>query len=158
MRRAISILSMYLLVLATTPGTSFATSGAHFFSATSSVNTTNPEFAFGALVVDFDEAGLGNISGEVAYSLTVTNATITSVLVSPANVSIPTGGLQNFTATGVFSDSTTQNITILVSWSSDKTVIATVGNAPNSGFATGVSAGTANISATFTFAVVPGVR
>src|SRR5207248_720422 len=91
-------------------------------------------------------------SATATTSLTVTNATITSVLVSPANVSIPTGGLQNFTATGVFSDSTTQNITILVSWSSDKTVIATVGNAPNSGFATGVSAGTANISATFTFA------
>jgi hypothetical protein len=42
-----------------------ATNGAHFFSATSSVATT------GALVVDFDEAGLGNISGEVAYSLSV---------------------------------------------------------------------------------------
>jgi len=70
-----SILMVCLLLLATTP--SFATSGAHFFSATSSVNTTNPEFAFGALVVDFDEAGLGSISGEVAYSLIVTNATAT---------------------------------------------------------------------------------
>lgn len=67
MRRAISILSMYLLVLATTPGTSFATSGAHFFSATSSVATTGTNI--GALVVNFDEAGLGNISGEVAYTL-----------------------------------------------------------------------------------------
>ncbi len=76
MRRAASVLSIFLLVLATTPMTA-ATSGAHFFSATSSVNTTNPEFAIGALVVDFDEAGLGNISGEVAYSLTVTNATAT---------------------------------------------------------------------------------
>ena len=76
MRHAISILTIYLLVLATTPGMA-GTSGAHFFSASSSVNTTNPEFAFGALVVDFDEAGLGNISGQVAYSLTVTNATAT---------------------------------------------------------------------------------
>ena len=75
MQRAMSILMVCLLLLATTP--SFATSGAHFFSATSSVNTTNPEFAFGALVVDFDEAGLGSISGEVAYSLIVTNATAT---------------------------------------------------------------------------------
>jgi len=58
---------MYLLVLATTPGTSFATSGAHFFSATSSVATTGTNI--GALVVNFDEAGLGNISGEVAYTL-----------------------------------------------------------------------------------------
>jgi hypothetical protein len=68
MKRIMSILSIYLLVLVTTP--SFAqTNGAHFFSATSSVNNA------GALVVNFDEAGLGNISGQVAYTLTVTDAT-----------------------------------------------------------------------------------
>jgi hypothetical protein len=67
MKRIMSILSIYLLVLVTTP--SFArTNGAHFFSASSSVNSA------GALVVSFDEAGLGNISGQVAYTLTVVNA------------------------------------------------------------------------------------
>jgi len=68
MKRIMSILSIYLLVLVTTP--SFAgTNGAHFFSASSSVNSA------GALVVNFDEAGLGNISGQVAYNLHVENAT-----------------------------------------------------------------------------------
>jgi hypothetical protein len=64
-----SILMVCLLVLATTPG--FATSGAHFFSATGSVNNA------GALVVNFDEAGLGNFSGTVDYTLAVTEATAT---------------------------------------------------------------------------------
>jgi hypothetical protein len=40
----------------------FATEGAHFMSATGSVNDT------GALVVTFDEAGLGN--GDINYTLT----------------------------------------------------------------------------------------
>jgi hypothetical protein len=69
MKRLVSILSVYLLVLATTPVMA-GTSGAHFFSATSSVSSTT-----GALVVDFDEAGLGNIAGEVAYNLHVSSAT-----------------------------------------------------------------------------------
>ena len=67
MQRAMSIFMVCLLVLATTPG--FATNGAHFFSATGSVND------FGSLVVNFDEAGLGNFSGTVDYVRTVTDAT-----------------------------------------------------------------------------------
>jgi len=62
-----SIFMVCLLVLATTPG--FATNGAHFFSATGSVND------FGSLVVNFDEAGLGNFSGTVDYLLSVSEAT-----------------------------------------------------------------------------------
>src|SRR5437879_2271866 len=63
MQRAISILTIGLLIFATT--SSYATGGAHFFSAGASVNSA------GALHVTFDEAGLGNISssGSVAYSL-----------------------------------------------------------------------------------------
>jgi hypothetical protein len=103
MRRAISILSIYLLVLATTPLTA-ATSGAHFFSATSSVNTTSPDF--GALVVDFDEAGLGNISGEVAYSLKVTDATATYACINGGGNHPKAANKETFsgplTATGSF--------------------------------------------------------
>ena len=60
MRRAVSILSICLLIFATTPG--FATSGAHFMSSSASVNGS------GALVVSWDEAGLGN--GNINYTLT----------------------------------------------------------------------------------------
>jgi hypothetical protein len=67
MRRAISILSIYLLVLATTPGMA-STSGAHFMSSSASVNSD------GSLTVSWDEAGLGN--GNVTYTLSA-NATAT---------------------------------------------------------------------------------
>jgi hypothetical protein len=108
MKRAISILTIYLLVLATTPGIA-GTSGAHFFSATGSVETTpGAEFPLGALVVQFDEAGLGNISGEVAYSLsaqaTATYACINGGSNHPkasnkATVNGPVTGAGEFTPT-----------------------------------------------------------
>ena len=47
----------------------WATQGAHFFSATSSIDSS------GALVVSFDEAGLGQAT--VNYTLNVTTATAT---------------------------------------------------------------------------------
>jgi hypothetical protein len=53
MRRLIGILSVCLLLFATTP--SFATSGAHFFNDTSaSVDTST-----GGLLINIDEAGVG---------------------------------------------------------------------------------------------------
>jgi hypothetical protein len=61
MQRLVSILSVYLLVLATTPVIG-STSGAHFMSSSATVNGS------GALVVSWDEAGLGNEN--VTYSLT----------------------------------------------------------------------------------------
>jgi hypothetical protein len=66
MKRAISVLSMYLLVLATTP--SFAgkgsTSGAHFFSDTSAT----VDLSSGGLVIHIDEGGLGQ--AETDYTVT----------------------------------------------------------------------------------------
>ena len=86
-------------------------------------------------------------------SLNVSNATITSVLITPTAVTIPTGGSQRFTATGVFSDSTNQDISTVVAWSSSDTTVATVSNtSTNPGFAVGVTAGTANINASFSYA------
>jgi trimeric autotransporter adhesin len=92
-------------------------------------------------------AALGSVQGSTP--LTVSNATIASVLVSPANPSIATGTQQHFTATGVFSDSTNQDITGSVTWSSDNTGVATINNLAT---ATGISAGNATIKATFSFA------
>src|SRR5262249_59145559 len=52
---------------------------------------------------------------------------------------------QQFTATGKYSDGSTQNITSQVTWASSNTTAATI-NA--SGLATGVAAGSTTISAT----------
>ncbi len=74
-----------------------------------------------------------------------TAATLQSIAVTPANPTIPAGATQQFTATGTYSDSSTQNLTSQVTWASTSAAVATI-NA--TGLATGVSAGTTTISAT----------
>lgn len=90
-------------------------------------------------------------SGSIAGStnLTVTQAALLSIAVTPAIPSIPAGTTQQFTATGTFTDGSTQNLTTGVQWTSDTTSVATISNAANNqGLATGISAGTASITAT----------
>jgi Domain of unknown function (DUF4082)/Bacterial Ig-like domain (group 2)/Putative Ig domain len=70
--------------------------------------------------------------------------TLTSIAVTPINPTVPTGATQQFTATGTYSDNSTQNITSQVSWNSSNTAVATI-NA--NGLATGTSAGSTTISA-----------
>lgn len=86
-------------------------------------------------------------SGVVSASatLTVTAATLVSITVLPANPSVALGTPQQFSATGTFSDNTTQNLTTSVTWSSSATSVATISNA---GRATPVAAGTTTITAT----------
>jgi len=93
-------------------------------------------------------ATLGGVSNST--TLTVTGgATLVSVKVLPANASIVLGTPQQFSATGTFSDNTTQDLTASATWSSSATSVATISNAAGSnGRATPVSAGTTAITAT----------
>jgi len=86
-------------------------------------------------------------SGSVVGSamLTVTAATLQSIAVTPANPSISKGATQQFTATGTYSDSSTQNLTASVTWASATPGVATI---TAGGLATGAGAGTSTISAT----------
>jgi hypothetical protein len=77
-------------------------------------------------------------------SITVTPAVLTALAVNTVNASIPLGLSAQFTATGTFSDSTTEDLTASVAWSSSNPAVATV----NAGLAASVSVGSANISAT----------
>lgn len=96
-------------------------------------------------------ATLGSLSPSVP--VVVTNATIVSIAITPVGASVPTGGRGGMAAVGTFSDSSTQNLSSYASWSSDNTAVATVGTGPsNYGVVVGVSAGTANISASFSYA------
>jgi hypothetical protein len=91
-------------------------------------------------------AALGGASGNT--TLTVTAAALVSISVTPAMASATKGGIQQFTATGVYSDQSTKDITTSVNWSSSNTAVATVSNAAGSqGLATAGDAGTATISA-----------
>ena len=82
-------------------------------------------------------------------TLTVTAATLVSVAVTPTNPSIAKGLTKQFTATGTYTDSTTQDLTTTVTWSSGTPAKATISNANGSqGLATSVAAGQSVITAT----------
>ncbi|MBI5048403.1 MAG: DUF1566 domain-containing protein [Deltaproteobacteria bacterium] len=74
-----------------------------------------------------------------------TTATLASIAVTPANPSVTLGTTGQFTATGTYSDSSTQNITSSVTWSSSDTSKAIISV---SGSATTVSVGSTTITAT----------
>ena len=96
-------------------------------------------------------ATLGSVSASVPFN--VTNATIKSITVTPVNQTIPIGWHQQFTATGIFSDSSTQDISTSVQWSSANSSVAAFGTSGSStGVVKGLVPGTANISASFSFA------
>ena len=72
--------------------------------------------------------------------------TLMSITVTPVDSSILTGALQQFTATGIYSDGSTQNLSSQVTWTSSTTAVATINN--TSGLAMGISTGLTTISAT----------
>ena len=80
-------------------------------------------------------------------TLTVTAATLVSIAVTPANPSVPRGLTQQFTATGTFTDGSTQDLTSSVSWSSSDATVASIANAGAPGLATALSSGTTTIRA-----------
>ncbi len=91
-------------------------------------------------------ATLMGITGST--TLEVTAATLVSIEVTPANPVLPLPAKQQFTATGIFSDSTTSDLTTAVTWeSSNAGVVAVSNDAGSKGLATTVAAGTATITA-----------
>lgn len=98
-------------------------------------------------------ATLGSSTATVPFN--VSAATVVSVTLAPASITLPIGAQKLFAATGTFSDGSTQVVTDTCGWSSDDTSVATVGNTSgNIGLASSVGAGTANISANFVYAGV----
>ena len=90
-------------------------------------------------------AELGSISGTT--TLTVTPATLVSIVVTPLNANVPEGLTRQFTATGTYSDDTTEDITTSVTWASSAVNVATINLA--TGLATAVSnSGSSTIRAT----------
>jgi 6-phosphogluconolactonase (cycloisomerase 2 family)/urocanate hydratase len=92
-------------------------------------------------------AALGNVSA--TQTLNVTPATLVSIGVTPTNTSAPVGLRTQFTATGVYSDGTTKDLTSQMIWSSANTQVAPVSNAAGyTGLATALGTGTTTVSAT----------
>ncbi|MFO0600509.1 MAG: Ig-like domain-containing protein [Myxococcaceae bacterium] len=78
--------------------------------------------------------------------LTITAATLSSIDVRPASTSLALGTTQAFTATGRFSDASSQNLSSMVTWgSSDATKLSV----DSTGRATTLQLGTADVTAAF---------
>lgn len=91
----------------------------------------------------------GIISGSA--ELTVTTASLTSISVTPLNPVVVIGFTRQFSATGLYSDGSTADLTTVANWTSDTVAVASMNasQTPASGVATGLSAGTSLISAGF---------
>ncbi len=76
--------------------------------------------------------------------LTVTAPVLTSISVTPANPSVLAGNSQQFTATGNYSNGSTQDLTGSVAWSSSNTSVATISS---SGLGAALSNGPTTIAA-----------
>jgi hypothetical protein len=74
-------------------------------------------------------ASFTGITSNVA-TLTVTQPQLISITVFPASadISIQSSTTKQFTATGTFTDGSTQNLTTLVAWNSSDTGVATISN------------------------------
>ena len=74
--------------------------------------------------------------------------TLVSIVVATTTPSIAPTTTAQFTATGKFSDNSTQNLTTSVSWTSSSPAVATISNTSGTkGVATGVSGGATTITA-----------
>lgn len=93
------------------------------------------------------------VDGETISStveLTVTNAFIESILITPANATIQQEEDQQFEATGIFSDDSEQNITDLATWSISNNSVGTISNSSDSrGLFIPIEIGFTLIEATF---------
>src|SRR6266404_5735526 len=74
----------------------------------------------------------------------VSSGTLVSITVNPQNPTVQPGKTQQFTASGVLGDSTTQDVSSQVTWTSSNTNVATI---DSTGLATAVALGTSSISA-----------
>jgi uncharacterized protein YjdB len=83
-------------------------------------------------------------------TVTVTPAALVALEVAPPTASVALGRAQRFTATGVFSDGSRQDLTTQVSWLSSDADVASVSNAPGAqGLAQSRAEGAADVVAWF---------
>ena len=121
--------------------------------------SSDPTVATVSNASGYDGLGVGLNPGSATISatlagasastlLTVTPATLVSIGVSPANLSIATGLTNQFIANGVYTDNSTQDLTAYVAWTSSDSSVASISNATAShGLATAVGPGPVSITA-----------
>src|SRR5712692_5545095 len=86
----------------------------------------------------------GTIQATATLTVTSTPPSLVSLQVTPGTASIAAAGTQQFTATGTFSDGSSQDLTRSAQWSSSNSNVASVNAA---GLATGVAVGVVTVAA-----------
>jgi hypothetical protein len=120
--------------------------------------TSSAMWSSGAPIATINSAGLASglivgmttitaTSGAVQgmATLTVTSPVLASIAVTPVDASIPLSSTQQFTATGTYSDGTTQNLTSTAAWASSAGNVATIST---TGLASAVGLGQTTVQAT----------
>ncbi len=111
-----------------------------------SASSGNGVYAYGSNSDFPTNSGLGaNYQLDVAFRPSTGTTPLMSLMVSPANQSIAIGSTQQLQVTGTFADNSSADLTSQVSWSSDTPSVATI---TSGGMATGVSIGSAVVTAT----------
>lgn len=113
-------------------------------------------------VADVDGAGqvTASMAGKATFTanhagftstvmITVSNASLQSVSVTPATASVAAGQTQALRLVGQFDDGTTRDLTGRATWVSSSPGVAAVGSGVGAGLVTGVSAGTTTITASY---------
>jgi uncharacterized protein YjdB len=88
-------------------------------------------------------ATLGSVAGQT--SVTVTQAVVASLAITPPSASIALGNNIQLTATGTYTDGSTKDLSFVVMWSSSNNLVAGVSG---TGFVTSVLPGMVTITAT----------
>lgn len=132
-----------------TDGTPFALSGVTWSSSKDTVATVSTS----GVVTGVTEgnAVITATSGGIAGSLPVkiTSAALKEIQINPPTASVAAGLQVTLTATGIFTDTTSRDISNTVVWSSTTPALATVGNTSGSrGQVTGRAVGIATITVT----------
>ena len=83
-------------------------------------------------------------------TVTVTAATLVSISVAPASITVVVGTTRQFTAAAIYSDGSSRDVTGMATWQSDKPAVASIStNGVTRGQAKALSAGTATIQASY---------
>lgn len=115
---------------------SFGFFGTHTYSAAGTYTIT----------VNIAVPGSHTSQDNVVTTSAVIARSLKSISVTPANPKMPLGASQQFSATGIFSDNTTENLNGKVTWSSSNNGVATI---TSGGLANSKAQGATTISARF---------
>ncbi len=104
--------------------------------------------AYGAGTATIKATHANGMSATIA--VTVTNASINTVQIGPAQPTLPVNSKLDMSAIGVFSDFSTSNLKYSAAWTSSNPAVASVGNSDYSkGYLTALSPGTTTITANY---------